>query len=161
MAEPRTHTFRQRHRLRHDREFQAVYASGVRKQRGVLIVSVLPNALEHPRLGLSVGTRVGPAVVRNRCKRLVREAFRLEQASLARSPTGGYDIVVGIRPLRAEKTDAASPKPAARSRHGAVLPPLPTLRQTLVELIAQADTQWRRRLKRNPSGPLPSPTEPA
>lgn len=31
---------------------------------------------EHRRLGITVSSRVGPAVVRNRIKRLVREVFR-------------------------------------------------------------------------------------
>ena len=113
-----------------------------RKRRGVLVVAALPNTLEHPRLGLSVGVRVGPATVRNRCKRLIREAFRLEQHALPRSITGGYDLVVGVRPV---------PSPPEGSRKKEVLPPLATVRRLLVELVEEADAEWRRRARREES----------
>ncbi len=45
------------------------------------------------RLGLAVSKKVGNAVVRNRWKRRIREAFRIQQNSL---PTG-LDIVVRPR----------------------------------------------------------------
>lgn len=102
-------TFRPRHRLMHARQFQALYRRGVRHAAGPLVVFAAPNDLSHPRLGLSVGRRVGGAVRRNRVKRLLREAFRRVQHELpGRSPSapersagdggGWYDYVVTVRP---------------------------------------------------------------
>jgi len=53
----------------------------------------LPNDLGHPRLGISISRRVGTAPVRNRIKRLLREAFRLHPHGLPR----GYDLVIVVR----------------------------------------------------------------
>ena len=90
--------FRRRHRLTHKREFDAVYAAKVRKHRGPLTVFALPNELANHRLGLSVPKRVGSAPVRNRVKRCLRESFRLLHAELPRHETGGYDVIVTVRP---------------------------------------------------------------
>ena len=82
--------------LRLPSEFSAVYEAKTRESRGPLTVYALPNGLGHPRLGMSVGRKVGTAVRRNRIRRLIRESFRLLQHDL---PEGkGYDLVVVVRP---------------------------------------------------------------
>ena len=81
-------------RLHGSRAFAGVYAARARKVVGPLVIHSKPNELGHPRLGLSVGKKVGIAVKRNRIKRLLREAFRLSQHDWP----SGYDIVVVVRP---------------------------------------------------------------
>ncbi len=65
-------------------------AERVRKSAGPLVVSIAPSGLDEHRLGLSVGRRVGSAVLRNRIKRSLRESFRHARDQLPR-PTGGAE----------------------------------------------------------------------
>lgn len=75
-------TFPQGHRMKTPAEFERCYARKRSASDGVLIVYACENGLAHPRLGCSVSRKVGNAVVRNRYKRLFREAFRLSQHDL-------------------------------------------------------------------------------
>ena len=90
--------YRKRHRVRTAAEFAAVFEYKVRKSRGAMTVFVMPNGLAEHRLGLSVGRRVGNAVVRGKVKRMVREAFRHERGGVPMDQSGcGYDFVVTVR----------------------------------------------------------------
>jgi ribonuclease P protein component len=86
--------FRPQHRLRHGADFRRVYARRCSASDALIIVYACDNGLPHPRLGLSVSRKVGPAVVRNRWKRLLREAFRLQMPQLP----AGIDLVIVPRP---------------------------------------------------------------
>jgi len=81
-------------RLHGQRVFQRVFQAKAKKHAGSLTVFAAPNEVGHPRLGLSVPRRVGTAVRRNRIKRRIREAFRLQQHELP----PGLDLVVAVRP---------------------------------------------------------------
>ena len=59
-----------------------------------LVVYGAANGLPYCRLGLSVSRKVGGAVVRNRWKRLIREAFRTCGSELPE----GLDLIVIPRP---------------------------------------------------------------
>lgn len=89
--------FRARHRLTHAREFQAVFGARLRRSIGPLAIFLKPNTLRHPRLGLSIGRPVGSAVVRNRLKRMLREAFRLHMTAVPVRAEGSYDVVITAR----------------------------------------------------------------
>lgn len=91
--------FRRRHRLPLDRDYQAAFGAKVRKSSGPFTIFARPNGLPHPRLGLSVGKRIGNAVARNAVKRRIREAFRLNlPALIADAEPGNLDYVVTVRP---------------------------------------------------------------
>jgi ribonuclease P protein component len=70
-----------RRRLSRSAEFDRVYRHGRSASTRHLVVYAFPRSsdsaasAEGARLGVSVGRRVGGAVVRNRVKRLLREAF--------------------------------------------------------------------------------------
>ena len=96
-------------RLRKQAEFDRVFGAKAHAADGVLVMNGCRNDLEQSRLGLSVSRRVGNAVVRNRWKRLVREAFRTQQSDLPR----GLDIVV--RPRRGATPDFRNIQSSLRS----------------------------------------------
>lgn len=95
-------TFRRRHRIRASAEFEAVFGAKIRKTRGPITVFVLATDRDEHRLGLSVGRKVGNAVVRGRFKRMMREVFRHRRGQLPvpvrpSGDEGRYDIVVSTR----------------------------------------------------------------
>ena len=97
-----TQGFKRACRIRHQTDFDRVYQTRCFAADEVLVIHAARNALTHSRLGLSVSKKVGGAIVRNRWKRLIREAFR---ASRAEFPDN-LDLVV--RPRRGAKPDFQS-----------------------------------------------------
>jgi ribonuclease P protein component len=63
-------------------EFLAVQQGGRRVVAGDLLVLALETGGGRARIGITVSSRIGNAVVRNRVKRWVREAFRAVAAEL-------------------------------------------------------------------------------
>lgn len=97
-------------------DFKRVYGRG-RRLAGEFVLIVAHARLEPGhRLGLSVSKDHGRAVRRNKIRRILREAFRLERPTLR----GQYDVILIPR------------TPGTRY-------PLATLRQELATLIARID----------------------
>jgi len=98
--------FPKNRRLVSNRQFKAVLDAGRRAGDGVLTLYVAPNTCGYPRLGISVGKSCGSAVVRNRLKRLLREAFRRNQDRLP----PGFDYLLMISPSLSRKLRQSAEK---------------------------------------------------
>lgn len=87
-----------RPRLSRSSDFQRIYRQGSSTASRFLVLYWFKRPVEAgdegPRLGLSVSKKLGGAVVRNRVKRLLREAFKGCAGRLAEE----YDLVVIARP---------------------------------------------------------------
>lgn len=94
MRDDRDERFPAALRVKRGADFDRAYRARRRRDLGALVVYGMPNDLPVTRLGLSVSRKVGTATVRNRAKRMLREAFRSARPEL---PTG-LDIVVVVRP---------------------------------------------------------------
>jgi ribonuclease P protein component len=89
---------RRRRRLSRSGEFERAYREGRSHANRHLVLYAFPRTEapgdEGPRLGVSVGRKVGSAVERNRVKRVLREAFWADDVELPE----GHDFVIVARP---------------------------------------------------------------
>ena len=79
--------------LKKNYEFRRVYNKGKSGVSPLLVVYARPNRGGRNRLGVTVSTKLGKAVVRNRVRRRLREIYRLSQPELKQ----GYDVVLVAR----------------------------------------------------------------
>ncbi len=93
--------FQKSARLLKPSEFDRVFHGRISASDDLIIVYAAHGTIEQPRLGLTVSRKCGNAVVRNRWKRSLREAFRLVQHDLPRH----IDLV--ILPRRGATPDVA------------------------------------------------------
>ncbi|MCH4166424.1 MAG: ribonuclease P protein component [Megasphaera sp.] len=78
-------------RLCKNREYQIVYRHGKSVVNRLAVLYVLPKSPGQPtRIGFVTGKKIGCAVERNRCRRLMKEVYRLHQHELA----DGMDLVL-------------------------------------------------------------------
>ena len=92
-------SFPKSRRLVSNGQFKAVLAQRRRAGNGLLVLYMAENDCGYSRLGVSVGKSCGGAVVRNRLKRLLREAFRQNQDRIP----AGFDYLLMFSPQWLEK----------------------------------------------------------
>ena len=79
--------------LKENHIFRRLYAKGKSAVTPTLAAYVRRNRLGRTRLGLTVGTKVGKAVRRNKVRRRMREAYRIHEHQM----TPGWDLVIVAR----------------------------------------------------------------
>ena len=84
--------------IKENRDFRRIYGKGRSAVTPFLVMYVRPNRLGHNRLGVTVSTKIGGAVVRNRARRRLREVYRLAQPRMKQ----GYDLILVARCPTAE-----------------------------------------------------------
>ncbi len=79
--------------IKENRVFRRLYARGRSQADRYLAVYCRKNRQPGNRLGLTVSAKLGCAVARNRVRRRLREAYRLQEDRLRL----GYDLVIVAR----------------------------------------------------------------
>lgn len=79
--------------LKKNYEFQRLYSKGRSAATPYLVVYVRKTKRQHNRVGFTVSTRLGKAVVRNRVRRRLREIYRLHEDGIRK----GTEMVMVAR----------------------------------------------------------------
>ncbi len=79
--------------LKDNRDFRRLYHRGRSFASPLLVTYALKNRSGDVRIGITTGKKVGKAVMRNRSRRIIREAYRTLSAEIK----GGYDLVFVAR----------------------------------------------------------------
>ncbi|GAB7388495.1 ribonuclease P protein component [Bacillaceae bacterium] len=91
---------RRENRLKKNEDFQKIFRYGKSTANRQFVIYLLEGKEEGFRAGISVSKKIGKAVVRNRVKRLVREAIRAKEdrirprvdfVVIARTPVADMD----------------------------------------------------------------------
>ena len=117
-------SFPKKKRLISNSQFKAVLTNGRRRSNGILTLYMAQNGCEYSRLGVSIGKSRGNAVIRNRLKRLIREAFRQNQQQIP----AGFDYVLMISPRWPKKSNVEK------------TPKMPTFEQVRTSFLALANS---------------------
>lgn len=116
-------------RLATDKQFRAVLDRRLCVSDGLLRIFVAENDCGYSRIGVAVGKSAGGAVVRNRLKRLLREAFRQSQEQIP----AGFDYLLMYSSRRpGESSGSGSAKAAAMKLSGE------QVKESLMALVVRA-----------------------
>ncbi len=93
-AASRNESFQKRERLQKSKDFRMAYKKGTLSKKGALVLYSIPNSLSYNRMGFSISAKnIKKANRRNRIRRLLKEAYRLNKKYLK----NGFDMVIVIK----------------------------------------------------------------
>lgn len=79
--------------LKENKDFRRLYSRGRSYSSSVLVTYVMKNRTRNVRIGITTSKKIGKAVMRNRSRRIIREAY----FQLADEIKPGYDLVFVAR----------------------------------------------------------------
>ncbi len=79
--------------IKENRQFQRAYKRGKSFVSPVLVSYIIKNNTNNLQIGITTSKKIGKAVQRNRCRRIIRAAFGMLQPNIKQ----GYDIVFVAR----------------------------------------------------------------
>ncbi|MBP3300664.1 MAG: ribonuclease P protein component [Clostridia bacterium] len=103
-----------------NRHFRRLYKTGKSVVTPLFVLYVRKNKQECNRLGITTSKTVGKAVQRNRCRRVLREAYRLLESEMSL----GFDLILVAR-TRTSKVSMNAVKDALKevlSEQGMIQP---------------------------------------
>ena len=117
-----------RERLRRRADYLRCYRTGRRRHGALAILYFVPNELGHPRIGITASRKVGPAVVRHRIRRRIKEVYRRWKD---RGMLPALDLVVHLKP-EARQSDFRTLRAELLRLFSGLLPPIsrPDTRET-------------------------------
>jgi|SRR5215813_8812109 len=86
--------------LRNSQQFRRVYDQGQRFHTPFFSAFILRNDGGEQRFGITVTRKIGSAIIRNRCKRRLREVVR--KYEFHDVDMGGFDLVINVKAGLAE-----------------------------------------------------------
>ena len=89
--------------LKENYEFRRMYQKGASAVSGAMVLYCRKNRLGRNRIGITVTKKIGKAVCRNRCKRIIRAAFQQLEPSL--EPGWDFVFVARMKTPQAKSTD--------------------------------------------------------
>lgn len=95
--------YRKTQRLRSNVEFKAVLDQRISAGQGPFRLFITPNSDGHSRIGISASKTLGNPILRNRIKRLAREAFRLNQHNLPANMD--YVLIISLKMTKKAKSE--------------------------------------------------------
>jgi ribonuclease P protein component len=119
--------FSKKTRIHSKKDFRAVFDYKLFNRNDLMTLYMAPNNAEKSRFAVSISSKTAPATVRNRLKRLAREAFRLSRDEIE----GGFDYLVIYSAMLSKRPNSDIKKTT-----------LSQVKQSLIELARQGQKRF-------------------